>query len=503
MRDAQKEKKPPRHKDTKGRHLRAVRAVLFLVPWCLAVSISSLACADENSDLNLIPGAVGQEPAKPAPDQTQPGAPAAPAPTATAAPTGKTYIEDAFTVESLRSPLAVPLPPSTAPALEIQNRSSLDFTHKWSFDGTLDFSFSDRANLYEENDIAIPSHQDFRNDFREGFVTWEPEAQTYLEAGRINVRHGTALGYNPTDFFKTRTLVDQSSEDPSVIREDRLGVAMVQGQRIFENGSATLAVAPRLASPTAIPTSGPPPSVDPGFGRTNGTNRVLLSGSTELADGVSPEFLAYHDDDGSRFGASVSRTIGQAIVAYGEWAGGEQGSLTSRAIQFGHQTDALPAIVVDPDPRKSFTNDAAVGASWTDGADEITLNAEYHYHQSGFGAADWRNWFAAGRAGKPLVDSLLWYTRAYAQDQQEPMSRQEIFLRADWQDAFIDKLEISAIAFVNLYDGSTLTQLSVSYNLSDDWTVSALGGASVGASRSERGSVPEQANAIAQLVRYF
>jgi hypothetical protein len=469
-----------------------------LASLCLGGLLFLPARADENADLNLIPGTVGQEPANPA---AEGGTGAAPA--ATPTPSGKIYIEDAFTVESLRSPLAVPLPPSSTPAMDIQNRTSLDFTRKWTLDPDLDFSFSDRANLYVENDIAIPSHQDFRNDFREGFVTWEPAAQTYLEAGRINVRHGTALGYNPTDFFKARSLVDQASEDPSVIGLDRLGVAMARAQHIFADGSVSLAVAPRLAPPTAIPASGSPPSVDPGFGRTNGINRVLLSGSYEVADGVSPEFLAYHDDDGTRFGANVSRTIGQAIVAYGEWSGGEQSSLSSRAIQFGKQTHTLPAAVPDPDSAKSFTNDAAVGASWTDGADEITINLEYHYHQSGFGSTDWRHWFAKGAAGNPQTDSLLWYTRAFASDQQEPMTRQEFFVRADWQDAFINKLEISAIAFIDAYDGSTLTQLSVGYSLSDNWSVSALGGASLGASRSERGSLPEQASAIALLTRYF
>jgi hypothetical protein len=190
-------------------------------------------------------------------------------------------------------------------------------------------------------------------------------------------------------------------------------------------------------------------------------------------------------------------------VAYGEWAGGEQASLSSRAIAFGHLTDTLPNAVVDPQPGKSFTNDVAVGASWTDGADEITINLEYHYHQSGFGPSDWRNWFARGNSGVPNINSLLWYTRAFASDQQEPMSRQEFFARFDVTDAFIDKLELSAIAFVNAYDGSTLTQVAASYYLSDAWTIGALAGGTIGGSHTERGSLPNQASAIAQIVRYF
>jgi len=65
------------------------------------------------------------------------------------------------------------------------------------------------------------------------YLTWEPAASTYLEAGRINLRNGAALGFNPTDFLKTRTLVGQASLDPSAARQNRLGTAMVRGQKIW------------------------------------------------------------------------------------------------------------------------------------------------------------------------------------------------------------------------------------------------------------------------------
>src|SRR5262249_45237545 len=99
--------------------------------------------------------------------------------------------------------------------------------------------------------------------------------------------------------------------------------------------------------------------------------------------------------------------------------------------------------------------------------------------------------------------NVLWYVRAYAADQQEPNSRQQVFLRIDRTDAFIDNLEITAFAFVDAYDGSVLTQVDFNYNLSDAWTFGALAGGSLGGSRTERGSLPQQASAILQVVRYF
>ena len=84
----------------------------------------------------------------------------------------------------------------------MENRTSLDVTRQWTVAEPLTLTISNRFNAALENDIDLPSRQIVRNDFREGYAGWEPFGQTYLEAGRINVRNGIALGFNPTDFFK-------------------------------------------------------------------------------------------------------------------------------------------------------------------------------------------------------------------------------------------------------------------------------------------------------------
>jgi hypothetical protein len=462
----------------------------------LALGLASAARASENDDLNSIPGTIQ--------DQSAPPPAAAPAPMTSDPLLPKSYalhVEDAFATDVLRSNLAVPLPRS-GKALDWQNRTSVDGSGTWRLTDGLDATLSDRFNLVEENDLPWPTHQDIRNDFREGYVTWQPAPETYLELGRINLRHGVALGFNPTDFFKTRSQVDQASLDPSVIREDRLGTGMIEAQKIFEGGSVAVAIAPKLRSPSAVPLT-LPDSFDAGFGRTNGENRFLLSGTYEVASGLSPELLVYHADSGTKFGMNVSHTVGQSVVAYAEWAGGNTQNVTSRAIAFGKATGALPASVVDSDPRSTFDNDVATGASWTSAPDKLTLNLEYHYHQAGFSPSDWRRWFANGANGTPGAAGLAWYVRAYAQDQIEPMTQQQVFLRVDRTDAFVDNLELSLFAFVNAYDGSVLTQAAATYYLSDAWTLGGLVGGTIGAARSERGSLPGEASAVVQAVRYF
>jgi hypothetical protein len=62
---------------------------------------------------------------------------------------------------------------------------------------------------------------------------------------------------------------------------------------------------------------------------------------------------------------------------------------------------------------------------------------------------------------------------------------------------------LTAFAFVNLADGSSLTQLSANYHLSDTWSFGAYATANLGTPRSERGSLPEAASGTLQVIRYF
>jgi hypothetical protein len=397
----------------------------------------------------------------------------------------------------------VPFPPPVP--FTWQNRTSLNAANRWNLSENLTAHLSDRFNVVEQSNIDHSSRQTFRNDFREGYLAWEPMTQRYLEAGRVNVRNGIALGFNPTDFFKTRTFVDQASQDPSVTRQNRLGTLMGRGQAIWDGGSASLVIAPKLYSPTPL-SRGADPSLDLKLDWTNAANRVLFSSSYNIAD-LSPQALVYYESGNIKFGLNISRQMSQGIVAYAEWAGGKQANLISQAISYGKLTGTLPAnapTLPPTDLRDRFRNDLAVGASWASAA-KITLNIEYHLHEAGFSRQDWRNWFAIGgtNSNSPSITGELWYIRAFANDQQQPLTRHQIFLRANWTDAFIANLELSAFTFLNLYDGSQLAQLSASYYLSDAWTIRGYVTANIGKGNSERGSFPQAASAIFQVVRYF
>jgi len=444
---------------------------------------------NEDNDLDLIPQAA----------QTAPGA-------VSAATLGRRNdLVNALSFSIPNQNLTVPLPPPQPASWE--DRLFLDSRDEWRLGDGLTVTYSGRFNLRAENDIPFPNHEVVRNELREAYVSWQPAEGIWLDLGRVNVKSGVAAGYNPTDFFRTRAVVEPLTADPSVLREDRLGTLMALGQYVWAGGSITAAFAPRVTLPTALYTNLNLPSFDPMLDRTNAADRMLLKASATVATGFSPELLLYHEGNRTEIGSDLTISIGQSAIGYVEWAGGVQNSLIDDALRYGRQTGSIPARAPAPllfDSGRMSRNDLSVGLSYTT-ATKITFNLEYHYHQAGLSSRDWDNWFtaAARRGGIPGVDPALWYIRAYAQDQQDPISQHTGFVRADWTDAFITDLELTALASVDLQDGSGVAQATADYFLSRAWTVGGLASFTFGGRRSDFGSLPQAAGVLVRLIRYL
>jgi hypothetical protein len=449
---------------------------------------------DQDWDLDLIPQAAVA---------TRPESAAAAKAMSTTA--GRVYIEDAFTVTSPRGQLAVAAP-GRAP-FHRQERLFVDIRKEWRLAGFPTFTYSGRVNFRAEDGLSFPAHENLINEVREAYMSWHPSDRAYFDLGRINLKSGVALGYNPTDFFRSRSVVEPLSADPTVLREDRLGTLMLRGQQLFATGSLTLAFAPDLYEPSPIYTDTGLPSLNPMLDRTNASNRFLAKGTLNLDDRLSPELLLYRERNHTRFGTNLAEGIGQKVVTYLEWSGGRRATLIDDALRHGRDTGTLPvgtSRVTPGSSRMSFQSELALGASYTTES-RVTFNLEYHFNQAGFAAADWRNWFAMGRnrSSSSPVAGELWYLRAYAADQQYPISRHSAFLRADWVDAFVPRLELTGFVNVDLYDGSGLVQLTADDYLSDHWTVGALTSANFGSARSNFGSLGSAASFMVKVARYF
>lgn len=420
-------------------------------------------------------------------------------------PTGwRVYLDQALTLPAFRDGLVVPTPSQRHSGW--QERLSLDARRTWALDPQLKATYSGRLNLLAEEGGTFPGQANFRHDFREGFASWEPAPQDYLDLGRINLRSGVAIGFSPTDFFKTRATVDRISNDPSVLRENRLGTVMLRGLSVGESGALSLAYAPSLADPTPVYT-GTLPSFDPMLDRTNADHRLLLKFNRDLVGDLSPELLLYREGSRTRVGANVTHEVGGGVIAYAEWAGGNRASLIEEADRYGRKTGTIPQAaprILPRDRSERFYNDLTIGGSYTTDF-KVMLNLEYHYHGAGLSRQDWRNWIDIGsaNAGVPAVTSQLWYLRSYALEQQEPLTRHAAFLRAEWTDAFAPGLKLAGLTSFNLYDGSRLVQVTGDYFWSDFWTFGLLAAASSGGSRSERGSTPQARSVIFKAARYF
>jgi hypothetical protein len=443
----------------------------------------------EDKDLNLIP-------------------PSSPTPSAGAPPVAsgalqKIFLENAVTQSWLEDGL-VPAPPPPAPRWE--GRALLDVRKEWLLGSGVRLTYSGRLNLRTEDGLGFPNHENLTNDLREAYLSWEPLNQLYFDVGRINIKSGVALGFNPTDFFKSRAVVEPLSVDPVVLREDRLGTLMLRAERVWTRGSLTAVYAPRVSSDSPIYTSLNLRSFDPMFDRTNAHDRWLLKSTIDMAKDFSPELLAYSSEGRVRLGANLAENIGQSVVAYIEWSGGRRGTVSADALAFGRATGSLPAAAASVLPdlgAVGFRNQVAVGASYTTAMPKITFNLELHYSEGGFSGADWDRWFRTGAGAPSPVAGALWYVRQYASDQQELISRRFAFLRMDWVDAFVPKLEVSGFIDADLTDGSTRMQLGADYYLSDRWTIGGLLLVNSGGRHSDFGSLPQAGSVLLKVVRYF
>lgn len=461
---------------------------LLLGGW-LAATGAGAARAQQEPDLDRIPTAPAV-------------APAAPPVAAPSAVESKVYLQADGVLTNARNSIFVSLPGS--PPSDWEARAFLDARVTVPVSGQVSLIYSGRLNLRAEEGLDFPSHQSVRHDLREAYVAWDDGKGAFVDVGRINLKSGVALGFNPTDFFKTRAVVEPVSSDPSVLREDRLGAAMIRAQQVFEGATLTVAFAPKLYGLTKIYGNADLPTANPMFDRTNAENRLLLKASVTLPGDLSPEALVLFHDGAPRFGLNLTRGFGQKIIGYLEWAGGDRRSLAAEALAYGRETGTLPLLAPPPfavSDKDGFRSDLSAGFSYTT-TSKITFNLEYQLHQAGFSAADWRGWFA--NPPRPaFADAERWYIRSYAGDQQEPIARQALFLRADRQDAFVRNLELSGFISADLRDGSAIGQVSADYFLSRRWTLGLLASANGGRRRSDFGVLPTDGSVVLRLSRYF
>jgi len=340
-------------------------------------------------------------------------------------------------------------------------RVSLDFSLSTQVSKGLRAIVSDRLDVFAP---ALAGTDTAVNSLRELYLSWQnPAGDKLLEAGRINLRYGPAYGYNPTDFFRDGSLRVLTTADPFAIRENRLGTFMLRGQTLWDGGSFSLALAPKLADQAS--SSGW--NVD--AGATNNRRRALAVLGTQWSPRISSQALLYQQQGNSAtLGFNLTALLSDAATAHLEFTRGSEPDLRSRAL-------GLTAL---EETRNRFSG----GLTYTT-LGKLSLTAEYQYN--GFGL-DSAGWMALGATPGAQLTYLSEALRL-----QELAPRQAYLLYVAQKGLGLRDLDLAAYVRLNSADDSKLAWLELRHHwpnadLTLQWQQN------IGAAGSEFGLLPDR-----------
>jgi len=290
-------------------------------------------------------------------------------------------------------------------------RGSIDFRFDDHIAPQLRAVFSDRLDAVDSD--GIPPGDNV-NTVREAYLSWARTDHQIFDLGRVNIRNGAAMGFNPTDWFKANALRAIVDPDPAVLRENRQGTVVLQAQQLWSEASLTATISPRLAR------SADSATFALNVGATNPSNRYLVAGSYKFSDKFNPQLLVFGgNDDPAQVGFNLSTLLGDAVVAFGEFTAGRGTTLVAQAL-------ALPEA-------NSNQQRAAVGLTYTTGFN-LSLTAEAEYNSAAPSGDQWHL----------LPASTQQQVLATAQALQDLPTRSQWFLYANWKDLMVRRFDVSA-----------------------------------------------------------
>lgn len=326
-----------------------------------------------------------------------------------------------------------------------RDQASSVVTRRVSVDIQYDRALSEewRAVFADRLDVAWPAQGDSRaiNTLKEAYLSWRVGPDTVLDVGRINVRHGVATGYNPSDYFRRGAVRSLVSIDPASLKANRQGSIMLRGQRLWNSASVTMLYSPELSR------TAEQPGLTPDWDATNDRERWLIAVSHAITGMLRPQFLIYREAAlPPQFGLNLTGLVNDATVAYLEWSGGRSASLLDQALA---PPDAAAG-------RKAWRNRVSAGLTYTTPS-RISLTAEFQYNGGGLDAGDWN----ALHEGSPLIYGQY---RNRLRPLQEPPTRHGAFFYATWQDALTDGLDLSAMHNIDTTDWSRRSWFEARYH---------------------------------------
>lgn len=312
-------------------------------------------------------------------------------------------------------------------------RVSLDIFHAARITPSMRMVLSNRLDHVVPFEAGV---SDSFNSLREAYISWDlGEPQSVAELGRINLRQGPGYGFNPTDFFKAGALRRVISVNPAALRENRMGTVMLRFQRLWDGGSMSVALAPKLAE-------GPnDDSLSLDLGATNSRNRGMLTLSQQVTERFSGQVVAFAEKGRSaQVGASLTGLVSDAVVTHAEWSHAREPDLASRAWHA---------------PGSRSGNRFAGGLTYTSST-KLSITGELQVNQLALSKADWTNALANQAA-------IGIYLRE-AERLQDLASRRAYLVHVTQRSLGLRGLDLSGFLRVNVDDRSRLTWIELRYH---------------------------------------
>lgn len=340
-------------------------------------------------------------------------------------------------------------------------RTALDLRHEFALGPGWRAVLSDRLEVTRGSG---GEHQS-TNALRELYLTHAWDSQWFFDAGRVNLRSGVGLGYNPTDWLRGNLLATPANQNPSSARENRFGVFMLRAQHVSDNASMHWAYAPRLTSETATTAH----TWGLNLARGNDAHALQWRYAPRLSDTVSLDVLALATAGRTaEVGANATAVLGSSLMAHAEMALARRARWTGQGLS----------------PSKHLTTRAALGLSWTH-ATGASWSLEYQYAGDALSGAAWNHW---RQHEDPVVRRALGAYRSDRARTQDALLNANWFARLQWNDIHHDgRFDLGAFARINPYDRSQLWQVNGAWHVGPTLSLRLVASAVHGAANTEYG----------------
>lgn len=337
----------------------------------------------------------------------------------------------------------------------------------WVLSGRIDFDASPATGIgHEHLSIAL----------REAYFTYNLD-QLHFDFGRINIRDGVALAYNPSDVFRSGSLPTRRTEDPSRLRESRLGLVAIQARTNGSFGHIAGIAAP------AITDAQSPVWYDPQLGAVNGREpQIYFKYTPPRWHDLYTNFIVHRvAKTSSTFAFNLSQNLGQRWMSYAEFA--------------SVRTDALSANQANIWQTKHQYQQAAIGTSYSNEKRQ-TMSLEYQFNGAGLNQSQWNNeWQKAD--GVAIAQRFMRIGR-----QQDPLSRESLTALLQWDQLTSPHDDLTCLYRLSLIDKSHLQWCEWRYKQDrQEWSVSLTHLA--GQPRSEFGAAQQPLSLGAKLRLFY